>query len=485
MSTPFVRTLIATAVAGLALGLGAGQAFGAGFILQENSGSGLGNAYAGGAAASEDADTIWTNPAGMSRLKTNQLAAAVNFITPSLKFSNDGGSLNAGPAQPLGGNGGDAGSTNVVPNLYLVVPINQQWAIGVGVNAPFGLKTEYDNTWIGRYQAIESKIETINVNPAISYKFGDFAVGVGANWQRLHNSDFTQAVNYSGALATAAQGLVNAGVMPPQTLLPFIGATAGLDGLGKVEVSDDAWGWNIGVEWNVKGSDSRTRIGAAYRSALKYNASGTATFSFPSAPANLPANLAPYYAQAAGLVASDPRLQNCNISTNIKLPGFANLSFFYTTLNDKWDFMGDIQWTDWSTIQDLTFVRTSGPLSGTNLQSTPEHWKDAWRLSVGASYRYTDQWTFRGGLAWDQTPVQDQYRTPRLPDTDRYWLAGGIQYKWSPALKFDAGAAYIWMQNGSIAQISTDPATVAQYGYVSGSYNNNIWLFSLQATWSF
>ncbi len=69
--------------------------------------------------------------------------------------------------------------------------------VRLGVNAPFGLTTEYDSNWIGRYQAIKSKIETINVNPAISYKFGNWAVGAGANYQHI-KADFTKATNYSG-----------------------------------------------------------------------------------------------------------------------------------------------------------------------------------------------------------------------------------------------------------------------------------------------
>ena len=100
-------------MAGLALALGAGQAFGAGFALQTQSGSGLGNAYAGGAASAEDASTVWSNPAGMARFSTIQIVGAGNIVTPSIKFHDDG-SL---PAfnQPLGGTGGDAGGTALHP----------------------------------------------------------------------------------------------------------------------------------------------------------------------------------------------------------------------------------------------------------------------------------------------------------------------------------------------------------------------------------
>ena len=168
------------AVGAAVLSMTAGQAFASGFALQEQSGSGLGNAFAGGAASAEDASTIYFNPAGMSRMPGIQAALAASLICPSDKFSDSGSQPAA--LQPLGGNGGDAGTCAVTPALYLAVPINNQWAFGIGVNVPFGLKTEYDSDWLGRFQSVESKVETINVNPALSWKFSDvFTVGAGAS----------------------------------------------------------------------------------------------------------------------------------------------------------------------------------------------------------------------------------------------------------------------------------------------------------------
>src|SRR5260370_38817676 len=118
MTNRFPRTRIAAAVGGVVVILGASQAYGAAFALQENSGSGLGNAFAGGAASAEDASTVWFNPAGMSRITTNQAAAAIHLIGPSERFHNDGSSPAA--QQQLGSEGGDAGSWAVLPNLYLV-----------------------------------------------------------------------------------------------------------------------------------------------------------------------------------------------------------------------------------------------------------------------------------------------------------------------------------------------------------------------------
>ncbi|HEY8623110.1 MAG TPA: outer membrane protein transport protein, partial [Casimicrobiaceae bacterium] len=207
----FRRTRLAAAM-GSAVLLAAGHAglvYGSAFALQEQSGSGLGNAFAGGAAAAEDASTIFTNPAGMSRLTNMQAVAAGSLICPSVKFSDNGSQ--AAAFQPLGGDGGDAGACAGVPALYLASPINNQWSVGIGVNAPFGLKTEYDSDWIGRFQAVKSKLETINVNPAVSFKVSDMVtIGGGASYQRL-KAELTNRVNYAGAIGRAAQQAAAAG----------------------------------------------------------------------------------------------------------------------------------------------------------------------------------------------------------------------------------------------------------------------------------
>ena len=158
----FRRTPVAAAVAAIGCAIAGGHALGAGFALQEQNASGLGHAYAGGAAAAEDVSTIFFNPAGLVRLQTTQVVVAGNVICPSSKL-HDSGSQPAA-FQPLGGTGGDAGSCAVVPNLYLGVPFTDKWSFGLGINVPFGLQTEYDSDWLGRFQAIKSKLETINAD---------------------------------------------------------------------------------------------------------------------------------------------------------------------------------------------------------------------------------------------------------------------------------------------------------------------------------
>ncbi len=142
-----------------------GNAAASAFALLEQGGTG--NAFAGGAAGAEDASIIFFNPAGMSRLKGTQMTLGLSAIQPSAKFS-DTGSTGAS-LQTAGGNGGDAGSLAFVPNVYMVTEFDPALHFGLGIFAPFGLQTEYDPTWIGRFQAIKSKIQTVNLNPSVSY----------------------------------------------------------------------------------------------------------------------------------------------------------------------------------------------------------------------------------------------------------------------------------------------------------------------------
>jgi long-chain fatty acid transport protein len=430
MTKLFTPTAIAHAAAGLTLLLGVVPAFAAGFQLNENSGSGLGNAFAGGAAAAEDATTVWSNPAGMSRIRTPQGVGALHLVRPSIKFHDEASSSALG--QSLGGDGGDAGGMNYVPNLYFVMPINEAWSAGVGVNGPWGLVTDYDAGWIGRFQADKSSIKTINVNPAVSWKpASNVALGLGLNLQRI-DAEFTNQVNLTALLAQGGGPLV-----------PNLESSASVKG------SDNAWGWNAGVLWDI---DPNSRVGVHYRSAIKYRITGDATF-------------------------SNPALANTAITADVKMPPIVNLSYF-RALNSQWDIMADAQWTGWSTIQSLTFVRANGSV----LQSTPENFKDAWKFAVGVNYRYNDSWKFRGGLAYDKSPVQTAYRTPRLPDGDHTWLTGGVQYKMNPQLALDFGAAYLWVKTPTI---DSNAGSTAAFGRVNGNYSSSVVILSGQVTYSF
>jgi long-chain fatty acid transport protein len=158
------------------------------------------------------------------------------------------------------------------------------------------------------------------------------------------------------------------------------------------------------------------------------------------------------------------------------VPDTANVSIFHQ-FNNKWDLMADLQYTGWSSIQQLQILRSTGAV----LSTTPENFRDTWRFSVGANYRYSDAWMLRGGLAFDQSPVRDAQRTPRLPDNDRTWIAAGAQYKVSPAIAVDFAWAYIFVRDAGMNQ---NAGSTAANGLINGSYRSNVNIVGLQLTYT-
>jgi long-chain fatty acid transport protein len=380
-----------------------GLSFASGFALIEQSASGLGNAFAGGAASAEDASTIFFNPAGMTRLPNRQVAGALHLILPSAKYS-DG--------NPATNDGGQAGSLAPVPNFYYVMALSPASRFGLGVNAPFGLKTEYDPNWVGRVAAIKSDLKTINVNPSLATKLTDqLSVGIGLS------------IEYAKA-----------------DLSGFAG------GAGILTVKGDDWavGGNVGLLYEI---DNATRIGLSYRSRIKHTLEGDATFS------------------------AVPAL-NGGVTADLTLPDIASLSVV-KQVNPALTLLGDISYTAWSVFDKLTIVRSSG----TTITSTTEDWDDTWRFSAGATYKLSDALKVRGGLAYDQSPVPDARRTPRIPDNDRTWIALGLGYQANQKDVIDVGYAHLFIKDPSLAQ-NTGLG-------LPGSYKFHVDILSAQYTHTF
>ena len=445
----FKQKLLGVSVAS-ALLMMSGASFASGFALIEQ-GSGLGNAFAGGAASADDATTVFFNPAGMSNLSGSQVSLGGAFILPSAKFTNT--TSNGAALQTAGGNGGDAGSLAFVPNAYLVMDVLPKLRFGLGINAPFGLQTKYDANWIGRFQAVKSKIQTVNLNPSAAYQVtDDLSLGVGLNYQHI-TGDLTSAVNYSAAAGAAA---LTPGLPGPVAAALGAVAVAKAEGVSTISGSDSAWGYNFGGLMKLS---ENTRIGAAYRSTIKYKMTGTV--SFTSVPTAL---------------ATSAKLQNGAITLPITMPDSFSLSGFHQ-YSDKWDVMADATWTGWGVLQQLVIDRTNG----TNVQTVQENWKNTWRFSTGASYHYNDQWTARTGVAVDQAPVKDAFRTARIPDNNRTWLTLGGQYKPSKASTLDFGYAHLFVSASTINQ--NQAATGA--GSLVGNYSNSVDIASIQYSYSF
>ena len=410
------RKFVGAAIGG-AFGLGCVGAWAGGVGLGTQSGSGTGNAFAGGAAAAEDASTVWYNPAGMAVLpKGANLSLALHFIKPSFKFSNVAST--GAYATPGTGEGGDGGDWAAIPQGYFAMGVGQNLSLGIGVNTPYGLKTDYDAGWRGQLTALKSDLKTYNINPAVAYRINNWvSAGAGLSYQRIE----AELTNFAGAAG---------------------GAT--------LKVKDGSWGWNLGALFQPVDS---VRIGVAYRSAIGHKLEGDAKFT-------------------VGIAG------NGNIVADVKMPASASLSAS-GALNPEWDLMGDITWTRWSDFKRLNVVRTSGPLTGGLLTFLPFNWRDTTRYSIGANYKPNSTWKIRFGAALDQTPTNDVDRTARLPDQDRTWLAFGAQYKVSKAGTVDFGYAHEFIKDATVNNLVPGFTTCAA-GCLNGKFSNKADIISIQ-----
>ncbi len=400
----------------------------AGFALAEQNGSDTGTAFAGGAALAEDASTIFYNPAGLTRVKGKQFIMAGHAIKADADFSKD--SATTVSAVATGGNGGNAGSTVFVPNLYFSMEINPTLNFGIGVNAPFGLKTNYDSDWVGRYQALKSDLKTININPALAWKVSDkVSLGAGVSAQYV-KAELSKAVDF-GAL---------------------LGSSQSADGLVEVEGDDWSYGFNLGALFQLTPA---TRVGLAYRSKITQDLSGTATYS------DVPGPLASTFV-------------NTDAKASVTLPETVSLSAF-SQIDPKWSVMGDITWTRWNRFKELRVDLGTG-----GNDTTQENWRNTYRVAIGANYQLNDTWKLRGGLAYDQSPVEDEFRTPRIPDNDRTWIAFGANYRLSKASAFDFGYMHGFVKEGPINK-SAPPLG----GTLVGKYDLTVDILSAQYTYAF
>ncbi|HEX7114799.1 MAG TPA: outer membrane protein transport protein [Steroidobacter sp.] len=437
-----------------------------GFALLEQSGSRLGSAFSGTAAAADDPSTVYFNPAGMTQLDGMQFALVASGVEITSELSNQGSLPALG--QPLGGSGGDAGDWNLIPSGYFVVPLTRDLVFGFGVNAPFGLRLEYEPDWLGRFQAIDSEIETLNFNPSLALRVSDrVSIGIGVSYQRLQ-AELTNAVNYSAVIAQGVQQLVAAGQLPAAAAPGIIAANAGAEGLARVRGDDEAWGFNVGVTFDLTDA---TRIGLAYRSAIEYDIGGSIQFAAPSGAEPVGASIIQAVSASGGPLASGAA------KVDLKLPDSAILSL-RQRLGPNLDLLADVAWTGWSSLEELRINRDTGE----TVSVTPERWEDVWRYALGAAYRVNDAFTFRAGVAYDETPVPASTRTPRLPDPNRTWVAVGARWAPNDALMLDFGYAHLFSDD---VRMNQDAGNVASSGLIRGEQSSDVDIISTQLTYRF
>lgn len=419
----------------------------AGFQLFEQSGSGMGTAFAGSAAIAEDASTIFFNPAGLTRLSGSQLVSALHVLKPSAEFNNRGSRVVTG-APLTGGNGGDAGDYGYLPNAYFAYELNPRIRLGMGLNAPFGLKTDYDEGWVGRYHALESDLKVVNFNPAIAFKINELvSIGAGFNAQYAR-AELSNAIDFGAVcFGTLGPGSCSALGITPQAR----------DGRVAVEGNDWSYGYNLGI---LLQPTAVTRVGLAYRSRIKHTIEGDADFTVPA---------------GATILTAGGAFRDTDAAADVTFPEMVSLSG-YTEINPRWALLADVSWTRWSRFQELR-VRFANPAQPDAV--TVQNWDDTFRVSLGVIYRYSDALTLKAGAAYDESAAPDGFRTPRIPDEDRTWLSVGAGWRFLPHSRLDFGYSYLFVKDASIN------LTSAAAGTLIGEYDADVNIVSVQYTHSF
>ena len=388
-----------------------------GYGVREWSAAAMGASYAGASATGSDASFMAYNPATLAGVGTYDSSVSLTGLFPSSSATYSSATTSA--LTPTGGLTTPDGiiKNAFVPNLGARVRLSPNWAVGLAVYAPWGLSTDYEDGWAGRYHALKSELLTVNAMPTISYQISDsFAVAAGLQIQYA-----------TGTLSNA----VDTGTIGALFAVP--GAVPGTqDSLAEF----DADGWGVGFSLGVMGeiADGIT-VGVSYRSAITHTLDGTLDFTLDSA------GVGAALAGAAGI------LVDTDAETVLTTPDRISVGA-RVRLSERWTALGEFDWTNWSRFQELRVV------SDNMFQPddvTIAQWEDSLFGSIGLEYQANQQWTLRAGAGIDASPIPDETRNPRIPDADRTWISFGFTVQATESLSISASYAHLFLPDEPIA----------------------------------
>jgi long-chain fatty acid transport protein len=367
-----------------------------GFAVREQSAFGQGSSFAGVAAGGSLSSMFW-NPATMTQVPGLQSESVLSGIIPYASHTVSTGTLAA-----FGG-AGDSAIDALVPAAYFSWQIKPNIWLGLSVNSPFGLAVRFPDVWAARNYAGDTSLKTYNATPSIAYQLNNW-ISVGAGVQ----------VEYAKA-----------------TLTSGIGATPG----NRFDLNGNGWGYGFTAGVTLTPTPT-TSIGLGWRSAINQKISGT-------------------LALPAGAPFSPPFSTPGAVDTTLNLPDIVSLGL-RQKLTPQWTAMATVEWSNWSRIGTANVYQANGQPAlvlngfGGGPVTFPFRYRDGWFFSLGAEYQWNPQLALRGGVGFEQTPITDQVRTPRLPDNDRTWLSVGGTYQWSPKLSFDLAYTHLFVKSTPI-----------------------------------
>jgi long-chain fatty acid transport protein len=402
--------------------------FAAGFAIREQSASFQGASFAGVAAGGADISTMFFNPATLTRHDDTSVHVSASYIAPRAEFDLDQATDGDGNAL-FGGAGGDIADDVFLPAVYGAT----RWGdvhVGLAVTAPFGLRTDQPDHWAGRYHATESELKTININPAVAYAVNE-RLSVAAGF----------VAQYADATLANARDLSGAAPPSPAT-----------DGIAEVTGHDWDYGFTLGV---LAEPIDGTRIGLGYRSQINHTLEGDFT---------LKSDVIATRRDSGRAALATPQVASLGVRQRV---------------TDAFDLLGTVEWTGWSSFDELEVSLANG---GGSL--TEENWSDSWFVALGGEYRPRDDLALTAGVAFDRSPIDDARRTPRIPGNDRTWVSFGLAWTPTAAIMVGGGYSHLFVADGDIDLDGGATATGGR-GVLRGSFDNAVDILAVHGSLRF
>lgn len=390
----------------------------------------------------DDASAVYFNPAGITQLKGTHISAGTTLILPMAKFNGISGDHSTNPFVPASAEYELESQVFTPFNFYLTQQLTDDLYIGLGVNNPYGLGTKWDDSWVGRYIALDTEVQTFCGNLVVAYKVSD-QLSVSAGF----------AYSFGKVKIIRNTPLAN-----PATGAPMPDAQTKLEGDGT------AMGFSAGLLYKPT---KNTSIGISVKSEMKYDFEGDAI--------TTPATIA-----IPGLPIPYP-LPTGAIKASLTTPMNVTVGFAYT--DDKTTYTGDIQWIGWSSYDTLavdfteyhtTAIDPSTPLLRT---AAAREYKNTYIFRAGFEHVMSDDFTLRGGLLYDLNPVPDRFVEPTLPDADRLGINIGCGYNLTDNLAVDVAYMFLYFMPREIDETDimsghlTVPGVVSYSVPFTGKYN--------------
>lgn len=430
----FTRTALAAIVGAIS-----SQAGAAGFQLNEYSTSALGRAFSGEGVIADDASVGSRNPAALTMFDRPEISVGAIHINPSVDIKGK---------SPIGAhastNAGDIAPSALVPNIHFVAPINDKWAIGASGTTNFGLATDFKKDYAAGIIGGKTDLKTMNLNLSAGYRVNNqFSVGLGLN-----------------ALYADAEITRHAGELPGMLGLPVPPSAR------VAQLKGDAWGfgWNAGLLYEF---DEGNRVSFTYRSKVKVKfKDGEYQNDLPPLPA----------LDAMGIIGTNGETIKGKLDLN--LPEIWEFAAYHRVA-PKWAVHYNFAYTSWSAFEELRATRKS---DGQQLFKKEEGFRDAWRVALGTTYYHDDNWTFRTGIAFDDSPVPADKRSISIPDQDRFWLSAGATYAFNKDMSVDVGLAYMHGKKVTIKEKLAETPISPTYEFES---SGKAWLYGMNFNYRF